>query len=188
MNPQHLPGFFPRYHLVSDNVSYLNVSLRKHLSKWEESNAHLHRHFRRAGPCAQKKKKKNTAACVPLWKISMPVSILRVQRNPAQRDLFNLLTWTFPNLFDLIHLVRARFILEGKGKTGLGQMSWYLIHLPRAVWIGQKALNVIHRLGKTFYISGWCTACIDFCHDAHLHLQACCHKYWRVGIIIRVFR
>lgn len=186
MNLQHLPGFFPRYHLVSDNVNYLNVSLRTHLSKWEESSAHLHRRFRRTGPCA---KKKTPLLHVFLFgKFRCPLAYWEFREILHKETCLILLTWTFPNLSDPRHLARACFILEGKGKTGVWQVSWYLIHLPRATWIGQKGLNIIYHLGKTFSISGWCTPCINFCHDAHLHLQACCHKYWRAGIMIRVFR
>lgn len=190
MNPQHLPGFFPRYHLVSENVNCLNASLRKHLSKWEESNTHLHRCIRGTGPCAQKKKKKNiTLLHVFLFgKFQCTLAYWEFREILHKETYLILLTWTFPNLFDPRHLVRQCLILEGKGKTGLWQMNWYLTYLPRVDWIGQKGLSVIHHLGETFSISGWCTACINFCHDAHPHLQACCHKYWRAGIIIRVFQ
>lgn len=189
MNPQHLPGFFPRYHLVSENVNCLNASLRKHLSKWEESNTHLHRCIRGTGPCAQKKKKKITLLHVFLFgKFQCTLAYWEFREILHKETYLILLTWTFPNLFDPRHLVRQCLILEGKGKTGLWQMNWYLTYLPRVDWIGQKGLSVIHHLGETFSISGWCTACINFCHDAHPHLQACCHKYWRAGIIIRVFQ
>ena len=144
MNPQHLPGFFPSYHLVSENVNCLNVSLRKHLSKWEESNTHLHRCFRGTGPCAQKtkqKQKQNTTLLhVFLFgKFQCTLAYWEFREILHKETYLILLTWTFPNLFDPRHLVREHFILEGK--TGLWQMNWYLTYLPRVDWIGQKGLK-----------------------------------------------
>lgn len=99
-------------------------------------------------------KKKPTAACVPLWKISMPVSILRVQRNPAQRNLFNLLTWTFPNLFDPSYLVRS-MLYFGRERENWPRANELVSHTSAKGGLNRaEGLNVIHRLGKTFSISG----------------------------------
>lgn len=160
-------GFFPKHHLVSENVNHLNVSLRKHFSKRDE-NTWYSRCFRRTGPCAQIL----LHAFFPFGKFWCILAYWEFWEILCKETYFKM-TRTFPNLCDHRNLVIEHFILEGKEETDPWQMRCYLTYLPRMAWIGR---NIVHHLGEMVSVSGLCNVCINLCHGAQLYFWTFCHK------------